>query len=256
MPEDLLNLTPPRADVRLSYGPDSVQFGDLRFGRGKRRNVIIMNIHGGFWRNRYDLTHAGHFCAALSGSEFTTWNIEYRRVGDEGGGWPGTLDDIRRAWAYVPQLAADHGLRADKVIVTGHSAGGQLALCLAAYERSAQSVISLAGVVELQRAWDLHLGSDAVAEFLGGTPQETPDNLRAADPMQLPMDGCKQWILHGREDRDVPPEFSRRYWGRKQSHGEDVHLLEIRSADHFDLIDPRSAAWPVVENIFLQAAAD
>src|SRR5690349_17499183 len=122
MPEELLELTSPPADLRLPYGPDAVQFGDLRFGHGERRDVIIMNIHGGFWRSQYDLTHAGHFCAALSESGFTTWNIEYRRVGNKGGGWPGTLDDIRRAWAHIPQLAADHDLPADKVIVTGHSA--------------------------------------------------------------------------------------------------------------------------------------
>jgi pimeloyl-ACP methyl ester carboxylesterase len=115
-------------------------------------------------------------------------------------------------------------------------------------------VVSLAGVVDLQGAWELHLGDDAVAEFLGGTPQERAHNYSEADPMQLPIDACKQWILHGREDRDVPPEFSRRYWGRKQSRGEDVHLLEIRNADHFDLIDPRSAAWPTVESTIVQLA--
>lgn len=256
MPEDLLDLTPPPVDARLPYGSEQLQFGDLRFARGERRDVIIMNIHGGFWRNRYDLIHAGHFCAALSASGFTTWNIEYRRVGDDGGGWPGTLEDVRRAWAYLPKLAADHDLRAEKLIVTGHSAGGQLALCLAACERSVQSVISLAGVVDLQGAWELHLGSDAVAEFLNGTPHEIPQIYSAADPMQIPLDGRKQWILHGREDRDVPPEFSRRYWGRKQGRGEDVHLLEIRNADHFDLIDPRSAAWLAVEDIVAQAAGD
>lgn len=254
MPEDVLELTPSPADVRVSYGPHGLQFGDIRFGRAERRDAIVMNIHGGFWRHRYDLTHAGHFCSALGASGFTTWNVEYRRVGDEGGGWPGTLDDVRRAWAYVPQLAADHDLRTERVIVTGHSAGGQLALCLAALEPAVQCVVSLAGVVDLQRAWELHLGSDAVAGFLGGAPQEIPEIHGAADPMQLSIEGCKQWILHGREDRDVPPEISRRYWGRKQSRGEDVYLLEIRNADHFDLIDPRSAAWSTVENIFVEAA--
>jgi acetyl esterase/lipase len=254
MPEDLLELTPPGADLRVPYGRDGNQFGELRFGQGKRRDVLIMNIHGGFWRNQYDLLHAGHFCAALTKAGFTTWNIEYRRVGDEGGGWPGTLDDVRLAWTFIPQLTANHDLRAHKVIVTGHSAGGQLALCLAAHDPSVQCVMSLAGVVDLERAWDLHLSSDAVAGFLRGAPQQVPHNYRAADPMQLPMGGCKQWILHGREDRDVPPDFSRRYWGRKQSRDEDVHLLEIRNADHFDLIDPRSAAWPTVESTIIAVA--
>lgn len=255
MTEDLLQLTPSAADLRLCYGPDAFHFGDLRFGHGQRRGVVVMNIHGGFWRNRYDLVHAGHFCAALSASGFTTWNIEYRRVGDEGGGWPGTLDDIRRAWVYVRQLAAEHGLQADKAIVTGHSAGGQLALCLAAYEQLSQCVVSLAGVVDLRQAWELHLSDDAVAEFLGGGPHQLPHIYDAADPIQLAIRGCKQWILHGREDNDIPPDFSRRYWGRKQSRGEDVHLLEIRNAEHMDLIDPRSPAWPLVENIVVEAAS-
>jgi acetyl esterase/lipase len=256
MPEDLLQLTPPPADLRLSYGPDVFHFGDLRWGHGERRDVIIMNIHGGFWRNRYDLVHAGHFCAALSASGFTTWNIEYRRVGDEGGGWPGTLQDVQLAWSFIAQLAGNHGLHADRVIVTGHSAGGQLALCLAAHEPVVKWVVSLAGVVDLQQAWELHLSDDAVAEFLGGTPEAIPQIYDAADPIQLPISGCKQWILHGREDSDIPPDFSRRYWGRKQSRGEDAHLLEIRNADHMDLIDPRSSAWPMVENILVQAAVD
>jgi acetyl esterase/lipase len=238
----------------VSYGPGDLQFGDLRFGNSERRDVIVMNVHGGFWRNRYDLAHAGHFCAALSASGFTTWNIEYRRVGDKGGGWPGTLDDVRLAWNFIPQLALKQGIGADNIILTGHSAGGHLALCLAAHEPGVRCVVSLAGIVDLQRAWELHLSDDAVAEFLGGTPEETPHNYSAADPMQCPIDACQQWILHGRQDRDVPPEFSRRYWGRKQGRGEDVHLLEIRNADHFDLIDPRSAAWPTVESTIVQLA--
>jgi acetyl esterase/lipase len=215
---------------------------------------MVMNIHGGFWRNRYGLEHAGHFCGALTAMGFTTWNIEYSRVGDEGGGWPGSFADVRSAWAHIPQLAANHGLRATNVIVTGHSAGGQLALCLAGHEPNVRCVVSLAGVVDLQRAWELHLSSDAVAEFLEAVPDEAPEKYRAADPMQLPMEGCRQWILHGREDSIVPAEFSRRYWGRKQGCGEDVHLLEIRDADHFDLIDPRSAAWKTVEMVLGDAA--
>lgn len=254
MPEDLLELTPPGADLRVPYGRDGNQFGELRFGCGRRRDVIITNIHGGFWRHRYDLVHAGHVCAALSASGFTTWNIEYRRVGNDGGGWPGTLDDVRLAWGFVAELAARYGLRADKVIVVGHSAGGQLALCLAAHEPSIRAVVSLAGVVDLQRAWALHLSSDAVAEFLGGSPEDVPQNYRAADPMQLSIPQCMQVVIHGAADENVPPDFSRAYCERKKKQGEKVRLVEIPKADHFDLIDPRSASWTAVESSILQLA--
>jgi len=49
----------------------------------------------------------------------------------------------------------------------------------------------------------------------------------------------------------VPSYFSRRYAERKQPRGEDVHYLEIATADHFDLIDPHSRAWPKVERTAL-----
>lgn len=254
MPEGLLNLAAPPVDARVAYGPHTYQFGELRFGKGDRRDVIVMNIHGGFWRNRYDLVHAGHFCAALSSRGLTTWNVEYRRVGDDGGGWAGSIEDVRLAWGFVPEVAAKYGLRAEKVIVTGHSAGGQLALCLAAHEPAVRSVVSLAGVVDLRRAWELHLSSDAVAEFLGGSPEDVPQNYQAANPMQLSIPQCAQVLIHGAADENVPPDFSRAYCERKKMLGEKVRLVEIPNADHFDLIDPRSASWTAVESSILQFA--
>jgi len=136
--------------------------------------------------------------------------------------------------------------------VMGHSAGGQLALCLAAHEPGVAGVISLAGVVDLQRAYQLHLSNDAVVEFLHGTPTEVPDHYREANPMQLSITHVPQWLIHGSADDVVPPAFSRDYVAAKQKRTgreeEDVHLLSIESADHFDLIDPLSAAWKSVEN--------
>lgn len=146
---------------------------------------------------------------------------------------------------------------ANRVVVMGHSAGGQLALCLAAHEPSVKRVVSLAGVVDLQRAYDLHLSNDAVVEFLRGKPSEVPDRYGEADPMQLSIRQARQWLIHGSADDIVPPAFSRSYVSAKQKRGskEDVHLLEIARAGHFDLIDPRSAAWQQVEHTVVQLAA-
>src|SRR5499427_6979148 len=80
-----------------------------------------------------------------------------------------------------------------RVVVAGHSAGGQLALCLAAHEKSVTRVISLAGVVDLRQAYELHLSNDAVVEFLRGTPGAVPDHYREADPMQLSVPQARQW---------------------------------------------------------------
>jgi acetyl esterase/lipase len=241
--EDILNLPPPPADARLSYGFDSHQFGDLRVPKSKGPHPVLMNIHGGFWRNRYDLSHAGHLCAALTEQGVATWNLEYRRVGDEGGGWPGTFEDLRQAYRFIPQLAQKYGIEANRVVVMGHSAGGQLALCLAAHESSVHAVISLAGVVDLRRAWELHLSNNAVGEFLGGPAEKVPEHYREADPMQVEIKGAQQWVIHGSADDVVPPDFSRRYAEAKNKAGENVHSVEIENAGHFDLIDPRTDAW-------------
>jgi hypothetical protein len=105
--------------------------------------------------------------------------------------------------------------------------------------------------VDLQHAWQLHLSNNAAADFLGGPPDQVHDHYREADPMQLEVGNSEQWLVHGAEDNTVPVAFSRDYYERKKSGGR-VRLLEIAKADHFDLIDPRSAAWPKIEELVLQ----
>lgn len=250
--DDILELPPPPADARISYGTDRYQFGEVRIPKGKGPFPVVMNIHGGFWRAAYDLSHAGHLCAALTAKGMITWNVEYRRVGNPGGGWPGTFEDIRSAYRYVPQLAKRYSVDVNKVVVMGHSAGGQLALCLAAHESSVKRVVSLAGVVDLQKAYELHLSNDAVVAFMGGKPSEVPEHYAEADPMKLSIaHSTTQWLIHGAADDVVPCYLSRNYAQTKQQAGADVHYLEISTAGHFELIDPRSRAWPKVADTVL-----
>lgn len=252
--EDILTSPPPPADARLAYGNDPNQFGDLRLPKTKGPFPLAMNLHGGFWRAKYDLGHAGHLCAALTAKGIATWNLEYRRVGNAGGGWPGTFEDIASGYRFLPQIAKRYNLDTGRMLVMGHSAGGHLALCLAGHEAPVKRVVSLAGVADLRQAWDLYLSNDAVAEFLGGKPKEVPGHYAEADPMQL-SSKARQWLIHGLTDDVVPPNFSREYTEQKKKSGEDVHLLEIPQAGHFDLIDPHSVAWPKVEETVLSLLA-
>ena len=253
MSEDILTIPPPHADVRLAYGSDPNQFGELRLPKSKGPFPIAMNIHGGFWRAKYDLEHAGHLCAALSGKGIATWNVEYRRVGNAGGAWPGTFDDIAAGFRFLSQVARRYQLDTARIVVLGHSAGGQLALCLAAHEPAVTRVVSLAGVLDLQQTFDLHLSNDAVVEFLGGKPNEVPEHYHDADPMRLPIPQASQVLVHGSKDDIVPPAFSRNYEEKKKKAGENVSLVEIKQADHFDLIDPRSTAWLEIEKAILNS---
>jgi acetyl esterase/lipase len=250
--DSILTQPPPPADARVAYGTDPNQFGDLRLPKGKGPFPLVMNIHGGYWRAKYDLAHAGHLCAALAARGIATWNVEYRRVGNPGGGWPGTFEDVRSAFRFLTELRNRYSLDPNKVLVMGHSAGGQLALCLAATDPSLRKVVSLAGVLDLQQAWELHLSNNAVVEFLGGKPGDLPKNYSAADPMHLAIDrATTQWLIHGSADDVVPSYLSRNYAQEKEKKGEDVHYLEISTAGHFDLIDPHSQAWTRVQNTVL-----
>lgn len=255
MPEDILNLPAPAADHRIAYGPDPNHFVDFRVPRVKPPRTgypLAINIHGGFWRARYDLTHAGHLCAALTTRGLLTANLEYRRVGNPGGGWPGTFSDICQGCDFVIHHAQGYTIDPARIVIMGHSAGGQLALCLAARRPQVKAVISLAGVVNLRRAHELHLSHDAVVEFLGGSPTEVPDRYREADPMRFSVKGVEQILFHGSADEIVPPEFSRDYAAHKNEEGEMVRLVEIPGVGHDELIDPRSAAWMRVEEALLR----
>ncbi len=256
MSDDILTLAPPPADARISYGPDPNQFIDLRLPRpsgiAHKLRPLVMNIHGGFWRAPYDLTHAGHLCAALTAKGLATANVEYRRVGNNGGAWPGAFDDVRSAYNALVRNTEKHNFDRQRVLVMGHSAGGQLALCLAAHEPNLNYVVSLSGVVVLEAAYRLHLSNDAVVEFLRGTPEDVSEHYRQADPMQLPIPHVRQLLIHGSADDVVPPEFSRNYVTAKQNQNEEVRLIEIPQAGHFDLIDPRTGAWKIVEESILR----
>ncbi len=259
MSDDILSRPAPPADKRLAYGSDPNQFVDLRLpaAKGKGLSPLVINIHGGFWRTKYNLDHAGHLCAALTAIGLATANLEYRRVGNAGGGWPGTFADIRAAYQFLVQHTGAEHIDRERIVVMGHSAGGQLALCLAAHEPGAKRVIALAGVVDLQQACRLHLSHDAVAEFLHGTPTEVPEHYQEADPMRLSIPHARQCLIHGSADDTVPVQFSRDYVleKRKRSPSEDVSLIEIAGAGHYDLIDPGSAAWKQVLAAVMRLAA-
>ena len=260
MPDDILSRQPPPADKRLAYGSDANQFLDLRLPhheKAKLLSPLVINIHGGFWRAQYSLDHAAHLCAALTAHGLATANLEYRRVGNPGGGWPGSFADIRSAYQFLVQRADAEHLDRERIVVMGHSAGGQLALCLAAHEPTVKRVISLAGVVDLPQGYQLHLSHDAVAEYMHGTPNEVPEHYQEADPMRLSIPHAQQRLLHGTADDTVPITFSRDYVRekRKRSPSEAVSLVEIAGANHFDMIDPATAAWKQIEAAVMQLAA-
>ncbi|MEU7803078.1 alpha/beta fold hydrolase [Micromonospora arborensis] len=250
-PRAVLTRPAPEPDRTVAYGDHPDQVADLRFpaGVGPARPLVVV-LHGGFWRFEYDRRHTGPLAAALAASGYPVAQLEYRRTGQPGGGWPGTLTDVLTGVAELPVLAAE--ALPDRVtlappILIGHSAGGHLALYVAATApATVGGVLALAPVADLAEAYRRDLDSGAVAALLGGGPAEVPDRYAAADPRSLVPTRTRTVVLHGSEDQQVPAEMSRDFVAEATAAGSDISLVELPGCEHFGLIDPESAAWPQV----------
>lgn len=258
---DIANLPVPAADHRIPYGAGAFQFGDLRLPKGTGPHPVAVVIHGGCWLSRIDLEHAGHVSAALTRMGLATWTLEYRRLGNPGGGWPGTFEDAAAGTDVLRVLAARFPLDLSRVILIGHSAGGHLALWLAArrhFPKShplfspdplpAHGVVSLAGIADL-RAYSGGAGNcnASVAPLLGGMPDEVPARYAQASPVELLPFGVPLRLVHGAEDAIVPLAQSSHFAAVARSKGDDAQLLRVDGAGHFDVIAPFAPAWQEVE---------
>jgi acetyl esterase/lipase len=250
---ELLEKMPPPGAVRLVYGDAPQQFAELRLPEGAGPHPVVMLVHGGFWRSHRSLSHMAFLGEALALEGVATWNVEYRRLGDAGGGWPATCEDVRSAGLMLQRIAPEHRLDASRVVVVGFSAGGQIALWLAA-ERAVHlcGAVSLGGLIHLQAALEMGLGNGGVEEFLGGIDGDLVERVRAASPASRVPLGVRQRVLHGIEDDIVPVEISRRYCAAARAAGDDVELIELDGTGHFEAIDPASHAWPVVRAAVLE----
>jgi acetyl esterase/lipase len=221
-----------RREVR-AYGSSPSQFVRLVVPPGARGTVVL--LHGGWWRDRFDLELMAPLGERFQRAGWATANIEYRRTGEDGGGWPVTLQDVDRALDAVADLPRP-------LVLVGHSAGAHLSLLSDPRRREGVAVVSLAPVTDLLRSAHERLGEDAVREFLSAAPEAGP----AASPIRV-LTGGPHLIVHGGLDGRVPVGHSLDYAAEALRGGADVELLLLAAADHFVVIDPDQAFWAVVD---------
>ena len=213
------------AGETVAYGDDPDQVGDVREPQAGRSSPTALVIHGGFWRAGFTRRNTAALAVALTQAGWRTVNVEYRRLG--GGRFRELLADVEHAaHTFRPQLAI------------GHSAGGHLALWLAA-QGAAPAAVALSSVCDLDAAARAGLGDGAVEEFLG-----TADALDEVDPARMLPLGVPQLLVHGRQDDRVPLAHAEEYARTARAAGDEVTLLVLDDADHFDLIDPRYGGFP------------
>jgi acetyl esterase/lipase len=251
----------PPAGHRIAYAEGPHRFGELRLPTGPGPHPVVVLIHGGCWQSEYDLDHVTPLAAALTRGGVATWTLEYRRIGATGGGWTATFDDVARGTDHLRALAGEHPLDLDRVVLAGHSAGGHLALWLAARSNlpagsplhtpaplPMRGVVALAAIADL-RAYGAGTGScnAAVPQLLGGGPDAVPERYAHASPIELLPLGVPQRLVHGAVDPIVPLAQSERYAERARARGDDAQLRVVGGAGHFDVIAPFAPAWAAVE---------
>jgi len=215
------------------YGDHPSQFCE-RWGDADRVAVLI---HGGFWRQRYGLQLEGGLVKDLVARGWTAWNIEYRRLGGDGG-WPMTFEDVEAAITALP-------LEASRVVAIGHSAGGQLAVWAGAQGLVGEAV-SQAGALDLDELARLGTSRGVVHELLGGTPDEVPHRYDAASPARRLPIGVPMLLVHGERDDDVPVHVSREFAAAARTAGDDCELVVIGDESHYEHLEPGSRCWEAV----------
>jgi acetyl esterase/lipase len=236
----------PDAVVRYADHPDGLLDVYLPAESTDPAAVIVL-VHGGFWRAEYDRVHIRPLADALRRQGLVVAVPEYRRTGaapDRVGGWPRTAEDLRSVVTRLPELLGRIGVRnIGPTSLVGHSAGGHLVLWLASETLPVGRVVALAPVGDLRDADERDLDGGAVRALLGGGPEELPEVFLEADPaLRLATaPGPAVVVLHGTADVQVP--LANSDWAIGRDH---VDLVHLQGADHFDLIDPESEAWPAV----------
>ena len=245
------------------YGEAEAQVADLWLpegaapGRTPTRTAVL--VHGGYWQPGYDRSLEDPLLPDLLGAGWAVWNVDYRATGVDGGGWPGTFQDVAAAVDLLAQAASEHGLGLDRTAFVGYSAGGHLALWAAARGHLPEgapgavpaggsavlptALVAQAAVADLVAGNRRQLGGGAVAGLLGGRAADVPERYAVADPVQLVPFGVPLLVITGDADTNVPPSQSQALADAARAAGDDVEHVVVPGEDHFAHLDPASRCW-------------
>lgn len=233
---------------RIQWGAEEWQYADLHMPDEpspyqKEEGIpCIMLIHGGFWKTKYSLDLMTPIAEELAEQGIAAWNIEFRRCGpDENGVWVDTLSDVMRAWGHLSLIP---GIDTVRAMIMGHSAGGHLALLMAAVaDRKPWLTIAQAPIADLVAADHARLSDsgDAVRKWIGTIPEEDKETWSKLNPIDNPPNSSVL-IMHGKKDVDVPWTQSETYVRSMNAKGIAIQKIWL-PGDHYSIIDVASDDW-------------
>ena len=257
--DDYLALSGPAPAATLRYGAAASQYAELFLPAGTGPFPVAVLVHGGCWTKEFGgITQMRNMAGALAARGIAVWNVEYRRVDEPGGGYPGTYQDMNAALDLLARTAREHPLNLGRLVAVGHSAGGQLAQWLAArpripatsplYRKDGVPVRQVVSLGDLRReAALLKTSCDREIVELAGTPSaDRPDVFSDTNAGDLMPNGSRTILITGELDEISPPRVAHDFAARARAAGDSAEVVILPGASHYDEVAATSAAWPRV----------
>jgi len=250
-----------KADARIAYGEAPAQVVELFVPKGKGPHPVVILLHGGCYLAEYQgLPQMSGVAADLARRGFAVWNVEYRKLGEPGSGYPGTFLDVADAVDRIRAEAQRYQLDTSRVVALGHSAGGHLALWAAARHNLPKSsplwradplkirtVISLGGIGDLKGQGDVFAGAcgaEPIPAIIGKAARETP--YADTSPAELLPIGARVVMISGAFDHVMPPFTGRAFVAKLRKAGDSADVIALPDAGHYDVVIPTTEAWKQV----------
>jgi acetyl esterase/lipase len=259
---DYLALKGPVPNATFAYGSAPSQFAELFLPGGTGPFPVAVLVHGGCWTKEFGgITQLRNLAGALAERGIASWNIEYRRVDEAGGGYPGTYQDVNAALAMLAQQAQRYPLDLKRLVAVGHSAGGQLVQWMAGRPRipatsplyqpdplPVRNVVSLGGLADLRREQALIKSScdREIGQLTGAPGDKRPDVFSDTNAGDLLPNGSRTILVTGELDRISPPRVARDFAARARAAGDAAEVVILPGASHYDEVSAGSHAWPLV----------
>ncbi|MDZ4375922.1 MAG: alpha/beta hydrolase [Phenylobacterium sp.] len=251
--EDYMALPRVEPQARIAYGAEPAQVAELFQPQGKGPHPVVILIHGGCYLAEYQgLAQTSGLAADLARRGYAVWNVEYRKLGEPGAGYPGTFLDVAAALDHLRTEASRHDLDLKRVVAVGHSAGGHLALWAAARHRlpaggplASPDPLRISAVVSLGGIGDLRPHAGVFAGACGPSIAQVapPDTYAETSPGELLPGGVRVTMIHGEFDHVMPFDTGEAYAAKAADAGDTARAIRIEDASHFDVVIPTSRAW-------------
>jgi acetyl esterase/lipase len=258
---EYMSLTGPEPTAHIAYGDAASQYVELFRPQGPGPFPVVVLVHGGCWQTEFGgIKQFRNVAGALAAEGIAVWNVEYRRVDEEGGGYPGTYEDMMGALDALAANAKHYQLNIERIAAVGHSAGGHMVQWAAGRARipaasplhrpspmPLRHVVSLGGINDL-RAWTDLCGFE-VSKLTGVPSAARPNVFADTNPADMLPTGSHTVLITGERDRQVPPEVAYHFAAKAKAAGDAAEVILLPGASHFDEAAATSPSWKLTLSV-------